>query len=187
MKGIYVAGLLVAAGGLTVAIGTHRTSAAEPVSSAGTKTASSPSQLRRQVIVNLCFLEGDPRGSREKGTLELLAEPRLMTEDGRQCSFLAGRERFVDDQPAGAVCIKEGAQFSMIPTLGKGKNRGKVFLDATLQVEKLQDEPGNKVCLRGRNVRSLGWVRLGEVVTLRVTDEASGKQTWAEVVVEEQK
>jgi hypothetical protein len=168
-----------------MAAGVYRAQGAEPIP---TTTRAKPAvSAHRQVLVCFRVLEGDPRGSRKAGTIKLLAEPRMITEDGRPCSFISGGERTLDHCPGRVELLEYGTKVRLTPTLGKGKDRGKVLLDTCLDISTLQDEPNGKVRLNSRNVRFLGWYQLGEVVKLSLKDEASGKQTWAELVVEENK
>jgi hypothetical protein len=135
----------------------------------------------KQLQFNLLVLEGDPLGSREAGTLKVIAEPRLVTLENRPFSFLSGGEIAVND--GGSV------QFVEFGRMIKGKagtvKDGKVRLDLTLSNTTVGERTEERIQLHTDTSRTITTVRLGEIVKLRWGKGSADRQTWAELSVEE--
>jgi hypothetical protein len=99
------------------------------------------------------------------GGKKVLAEPRLVSLEGRKASFLVGSEV---PAPAGGDKVQfaeTGLRMDMIVTEAKG---GKLCLDVT--VHDIRPEPGAGVGVRVRDhsVRSIEVLKPKEPVTLKV-------------------
>jgi hypothetical protein len=137
----------------------------------------------KQLQFNVRVLEGDPLGSREAGTLKVLAEPRLITLENRPFSFVSGGELPVTDG--------ESVQFQSFGRMIEGKpgavKDGKVRLDITLSSTTIGERTKDRIQLHSESTRTITTVRLGEVVKLRWGKGGTEKQTWAELSVVEVK
>jgi RNA polymerase sigma factor (sigma-70 family) len=183
--------VVLAAGVLGAAVwaSTHRTAAAEPTkeapAAAGPK-AEAPAAVvpkaPRQVQIRLRVWEGDPQGSREAGTLKILAQPTLGVLEGRPFSFLDGGEQAV---PAGADKI-QFVEFghSIRGTARPGEKPGTVFLDVTFENTTIPEQSVDILRVNSESTRMLGTFKVGEVVKLDGPKSAAGRQLWAELVVE---
>jgi hypothetical protein len=183
--------VVLAAGVLGAAVwaGTHRTAPAEPAKDVPAATrpkaegpAAAVPKAPRQVQVRLVVFEGDPQGSREAGTLKVVAEPRLMAPEGRPFSFLDGGEQAV---PAGASNV-QFVEFgrSIRGTARQGEKAGTVFLDVTFDNTTIPEQNGDALRLNIEGTRTLGTFKVGEVVKLHGPKGAAGRQVWAELVVD---
>jgi hypothetical protein len=135
----------------------------------------------KQLQINVRVFEGDPLGSREAGTLKVLAEPRLVTLENRPFSFVSGGEM--------AVTGGEGVSFPRFGRLIEGKagavKDGKVRLDLTLSHTTVAERTEGRVQLHTESTRTITTALLGEVVKLRWGKGGTEKQAWAELSVEE--
>jgi hypothetical protein len=138
-------------------------------------------QPGKQLLFNVRVFEGDPLGSREAGTLKVLAEPRLVTLENRPFSFVSGGDIPVTDG--------ESVQFQPFGRMVEGKpgavKDGKVRLDITLSNTTIGERTEDRIQLHSESTRTITTVRLGEVVKLRWGKGSTDKQTWAELSVEE--
>src|SRR5688500_17591060 len=83
---------------------------------------------RTRLHFRLSIYEGDPLGSREAGTLKVLAEPILVTEENQSCSFNSGGE-----VPVGADGQVQYLPFGrMIKAKPGSVKDGKIPIDITL-------------------------------------------------------
>lgn len=137
----------------------------------------------KQLQFNVRVLEGDPLGSREAGTLKVLAEPRLVTLENRPFSFISGGELPITDG--------ESVQYQPFGRMIEGKagavKDGKVRLDITLSNTTIGERTEDRIQLHRESTRTITTVRLGEVVKLRWGKGGAEKQTWAELSVEQVK
>jgi hypothetical protein len=60
--------------------------------------------------IDVSLRQGDPDGSREAGTLKVLAEPTLVTRNGQEASYVSGGEA-----PVGGAFVPLGATLRAIP------------------------------------------------------------------------
>src|ERR1700677_2411655 len=65
----------------------------------------------RQYQIDLAILMGDPLGSPKKGTIKTLAEPRIVTLEKKQASFISGGEVKVP----GGEFVPQGLRMSITP------------------------------------------------------------------------
>jgi hypothetical protein len=137
----------------------------------------------KQLQFNVRVFEGDPLGSRQAGTLKVLAEPRLVTLENRPFSFVSGGEILIKDG--------EGVQFQTFGRTIEGKpgavKDGKVRLEITLSNTTVGERTEDRIQLHSESTRTITTVRLGEVVKLRWGKGSADKQIWAELSVEEVK
>jgi hypothetical protein len=137
----------------------------------------------KQLQFNVRVFEGDPLGSREAGTLKVLAEPRLVTLENRPFSFVSGGELPITDG--------ESVQHQPFGRMIEGKagalKDGKVRLDITLSNTTIGERTEDRVQLHSESTRTITTVRLGDIVKLRWGKGSTKKQTWAELSVEEVK
>jgi hypothetical protein len=135
----------------------------------------------KQLQFNVRVFEGDPLGSREAGTLKVLAEPRLVTLQNRTFSFVSGGEIPITDG--------ENVQYQPFGRMIEGKaaavKDGKVRLDISLSNTTIGERTEGRIQLHSESTRTITTVRLGEVVKLRWRKGGTEKQTWAELSVEE--
>jgi hypothetical protein len=169
--------------------GAHRSAAAEPQGQttrpAGPTTeapAAAQPEGQRQVTIRLSVFEGDPHGSREAGTLKILAEPCLRTREGGTFSLLSGGEQAVSDGADKVQFVQFG--HSIRGTAKRGKEAGTVFLDVTFDNSTIPERSEDVLRVNSEGTRTLGTFKVGEVVTLRLPKGAGERQTWAELVVE---
>jgi hypothetical protein len=138
-------------------------------------------QPSKQLLFNMRVFEGDPLGSREEGTLKILAEPRLVTLENRPISFVSGGEIAVTDG--------ENVQFHQFGWMIEGKpgavKDGKVRLDLTLSNTTVGERSEERIQLHTESTRTITTTRLGEVVKLRWGKGSHDRQTWVELSVEE--
>lgn len=133
--------------------------------------------------VNLRVFQGDPLGSREAGTLKLLADPNLITLENRVFTFVSG----------GEIAVTEGeeVQFVQIGRMIEGKpgavKDGKVCLDLTLSNTTVGERTEERVQVHTESTRMISTVRLGEVVKFRWRKGSADRQVWVELTVAEVK
>lgn len=137
----------------------------------------------KALLIKVHVFQGDPAGSREAGTLKLLAEPALVTIEGRSFSFRVGGEIPVAD---GNALEFVATGLSVDGKAGKVTD-GKVRLDLTL-ASTTGEQLKERTQFQTESLRSIATVRLGEVVKLRWNSPNGDKQkTWMELTVEEAK
>lgn len=135
----------------------------------------------KQLQFNLRVFEGDPLGSRETGTLKVVAEPRIITLEKRSFSFASGDEV--------AVTGSDGVQYVQSGQVLEGKpgavKDGKIQLDITLSNTTVGKRTQGHIQLHTEMSRTITTVRLGEVVKLRWGKGTTDKQAWVELSVAE--
>jgi hypothetical protein len=137
----------------------------------------------KQILINLSVFQGDPLGSKADGTLKCLAQPRLVTLEGREFQLQLGGEQAVE-LPSGVKFVAFGRRVRGTPARVK---EGKVEIDLTLEEITPVSPSGERVQLRTEATRTIGTFKLGEVVKLKWGKTKEGDQVWAEVSVEELK
>jgi hypothetical protein len=156
--------------------------AAMPVGSQSTAGGEQPPP-GKQLLFNVRVFEGDPLGSREAGTLKVLAEPRLVTLENHPFSFASGGEIPVRDGQA--------VQFHSFGRRIEGKpgavKEGKLRLEITLSNTTIGERTENRIQLHTESTRTITTVRLGEVMKLRWGKGSADRQAWVELSVEEVK
>ena len=137
----------------------------------------------KPLLLAITFCEGDPLGSREAGTLRLLAPPRVITRQNRQCEFLLGDGRRIPIGTDETDFVKTGASFRCTPALVKD---GKVKLDLTLSntTPGDGDQTAERIQVHTQSTRTITTVKLDEVIKLRFGKADGDKQRWVELSVE---
>jgi hypothetical protein len=131
----------------------------------------------KQLQFNLRLLEGDPLGSVEAGTVDILSQPQLITQEKQECSMFTGQEILA---PAGAERVECGVKVRIQPGAIVG---GKVRLDITASHSTLESQSKDRIEIRTDETRAITTVRLGEVVKLRMDKGDAKRQKWVEVSV----
>jgi hypothetical protein len=138
----------------------------------------------KQLQFNLVVYEGDPLGSREAGTLKVVAEPRLVTLENRPFAFLHGGEIAVPDSAKAVQFVEFGRRIDGKPGVVED---GKVRLDITLSNTTVGEGTEERRQFHTESTRTLTTVRLGEVLKLRWGKGNADKQAWVELSVVEGK
>jgi Flp pilus assembly secretin CpaC len=139
-----------------------------------------PVAARDQFRFDVCICEGDPDGSREAGTLKVLASPTLVTPDGSTADFNIGGEAPVPDGARSLTWKEFGTHLSVT---AKDRNCATFFLDANLETTSVASGPDDRlVQLNGRTAKTAGRVRFGEPVRIML-DQGDGKKLWCDVTV----
>lgn len=127
-----------------------------------------PKQLRFDVLI----FQGDPLGSKEAGTLEVLMRPQLVTLETQRGLVQAGQQYPVkiDDKVSDYT---PGVTVEITPGTVKD---GKVRIDVTMTKSTVAENSKEKVQFNTESTRIITTVKLGEVVKLRC-----GKETWIEL------
>jgi Flp pilus assembly secretin CpaC len=145
-----------------------------------TPHAMAPVAVKKQYQVDVRICEGDPDGSREAGTLKILASPRLVTLDGRPGDFNVGGE-LAALTPEGAVQFVEFG--TAVSVLVRGVDDTWVHLDMKMEKTDRTDDPDPSVLrIAGQTARTVGKFKLGEPVRMML-DKGDGKKLWCDVTV----
>jgi len=123
--------------------------------------------------------EGDPLGTREAGTLKLLAEPRLVTQQDRPVRFFSGGQYPLLQDGHQIVLLDIGDGVEISP--GKVKD-GKVYVDVS--VTTTSKKTTLPIQWESQQTRIGALAKLGEVVKSRLGTGSSTKQTWIEFSVQ---
>jgi hypothetical protein len=136
----------------------------------------------RQFLLHMRVSEGDPLGSREAGTLKVLAEPNVVALAGHPFSVLSGGEITITDHDGTKI-----PQFFGLKVEGKAGavDDGKVRLDLTLSNTTVREQTEQRVQIHTESMRTIATVRLGEVVKFHWGKADSDRQAWMELSVEE--
>jgi hypothetical protein len=128
-----------------------------------------------QYQIKLSLRQGDPLGSREEGTLKILAEPTLITMDGREATFVSGGQIYVENEFVGA-----GLKVSVTPMQADQRIKLRLTLERTEVVEEREDT----LLLQSSQARYIRVVEPGQVLKLR-WGKSSVPQTWVELSARE--
>lgn len=137
-------------------------------------TAATPVPVK-EYMVKLDLQQGDPCGSREAGTLEVLTQPQLLVAEKQKAWFQVGRsvQVFGDE-------VTLGYRITVTTeSLAGGKVRVDGSTDAITLTEGGRDGPvlqTTRTCFRCD-------VKLGETARVRF-GKHTGKETWADLTVE---
>jgi len=145
---------------------------AEPEKPAGT----------RQLMFHVRVLEGDPLGSREAGTIKLLAEPTMITTENRPFTLMTGGEvPFIAE--GDVEWVLKGLKMNGKPGIAKD---GKVRLVLTLTHTVVEHQSEDLLQLSTTETRVISTVKLGEVTRFRFgkTDSKPDQQHWVEITPE---
>jgi Flp pilus assembly secretin CpaC len=131
-----------------------------------------------QIEARVC--EGDPNGSREAGTLKMLANPTLVTRDGHAADFNVGGE-LAALTPEGAVQYVEFG--TLVSVLARRVDDTWVHLDMKVEKTDRTDDPDPSMLkVAGHTSRTVGKFKLGEPVRMML-DKGDGKKLWCDVTV----
>ena len=156
--------------------------AAMLVCGASTHGESKPAAAK-QLQINLRLLEGDPLGSVEAKTIEVLSQPQIITLEGQAFACTIGQTISVSTDE-GAEPIQFGVNIQGKPGAVKD---GKVRLDITASHSTLESQTKERVEIRTDEARAITTARLGEVVKLRMDKGEGKRRKWVEVTVVEVK
>jgi hypothetical protein len=138
----------------------------------------------KQVRCTVRVCQGDPLGDNEKGTLKVVAMPRLVTREGRDCSFFSGSQVAAPDGSSGIQFVEIGQRVHI--KTGKVKN-GMIHLDITYSSTRAEDPTPKRLRLSTESARTIGAFKLGEAVKLPLGPRKADHQEWIELVAEEVK
>src|SRR4051794_17574876 len=134
----------------------------------------------KQLQFTLDVFEGDPLGSREQGTLKLLASPRIVTLENKPFTFISGGEIAIPNGPQGVQFERTGLTLEGTPGAVKD---GKIGLDLKLSNTTVGKETEDQIQLSTETTRMITTVKLGEVVKLRWGKGSADNQRWVELSV----
>lgn len=159
---------LVALALLSVLAGSAIAVAAEPVLR----------EKERAVICHVRLLEGDPRGSVEKGTIKVLSSPTLMTLEGLAATVEVGGT--LSSASKGEVLF--GTLLKVTPQkLKAGTCEATLSLEVTQPIKKEGDA---LVAVSGSIVRASGAFPLGVPTTITMKQQEDAALCWLEVTFE---
>jgi hypothetical protein len=140
----------------------------------GTAGAAATARKGRQFQIDLRLLRGDPRGSPEQGTAEVLTRPTLQMLEKQEGRVFVGQEVRV----AGAV-LEVGNSFRAVAESAAG---GKVRLRVTVEMSEVIENPATRMPAAVRTERATFTreVKPGEKLRVRLGKRA-GKETWVEL------
>jgi hypothetical protein len=133
----------------------------------------------KPVYCQIRLLEGKPGGSPALGTLDVLAEPMLVTTETREAVFVVGGETGI---PGTDEKLPFGTNLRITP----GKFDGDVIFARlsleVFQLAKLEDK--SVVASTGNVVRAAGTFTCGKPVRIVAKELGEGKQLWAEITLD---
>lgn len=140
----------------------------------------------RQFQIDVSLYAGDPLGSRDAGTLKVLAEPRMVVVGGRGASFHSGGRIAVEDDRGNTRYEAVGTQIEVLPVRTRD---GAIWVEVTTSTREV--DPGLGITAGGKVVpgfrehseRRALLVTAGKPVRLRVSAAAPDAQTWVELTV----
>ncbi|MBX9623149.1 MAG: type II and III secretion system protein [Gemmataceae bacterium] len=140
-----------------------------------------------QVHIAVTVYEGDPLGTREAGTVRVLAEPQVVTPTGRPGFFLVGKDVPCPTPRNPAAVEKVGTSLELLPVVLRPDGRVWVELNAKHR----QVNPAHGVETAAGFVpgfTELGmraaWIsKPGESFRQRIAARSATDQTWVEVTV----
>ena len=135
-----------------------------------------PKPTPPQFQLDLVILQGDPLGSREAGTLKVLAESKLVAREKRPASFLTGGQVF-----SGGEFVDFGHKITVVSERAED---GAIRLHVVLEYTELQDQTEDSASFQTSQRRYTRAVKPGESVKLR-WGKQSERQTWVELSVRE--
>lgn len=135
----------------------------------------------RGVICHVRLLEGDPRGSVEKGTIKVLSSPTLMTLEGLEATVEVGGT--LSSASKGEVLF--GTLLKVTPQkLKAGTCEATLSLEVTQPIKKEGDA---LVAVSGSIVRASGAFPLGVPTTITMKKQEDAALCWLEVTFENAK
>jgi hypothetical protein len=128
----------------------------------------------RQFQIDLSVRQGDPLGSPEAGSLEVLAERKLITSEKQAAKFVQGAEETIGDE-----VIRIGRTIRVTPERAE---KGQIRLDVVMEKTDLLEESEDTAQWQTTQSRYTRWLKPGQVLKLR-WGKVSGQQTWVELTV----
>ena len=135
----------------------------------------------KPLILSLSLCEGDPLGSREAGTIKVLAQPKVVTRQNAFAELVSGGELANSVGIEGTEFVPTGLTVKCMAAVVKD---GKVKLDLTFSVTTPGEQSTERIQLHTQSTRTITIVKLGEVIKLRCGKADPGKQFWIEVSVD---
>jgi hypothetical protein len=143
-----------------------------------------PSPGEKQVWMDLRVWQGDPFGSRQAGTLKLLADPKLMTLDGAGAAVNCGGQQAVEADPGRVEFVPIGHIVKVLPRV---QQDGRIRLRVTAEVSSVVEQSDDRLQVNTQSSWTVHTVRTGEWVRMRFAQSKDGHPVWAEVRVAEVK
>src|SRR5947209_6292935 len=131
---------------------------------------------KTQYLIDVLLFEGDPLGSREAGTLKIVAEPRQVTTEKRESSFHSGGIVKLDGDE-----VPFGVDVKLTPERGE---EGTIRLKIVLEYTELLSHSEDSVQLQSDRARFVRTVKPGEVLRLPFGKPADHRR-WVELTVRE--
>jgi RNA polymerase sigma factor (sigma-70 family) len=144
-----------------------------------------PAARERVIETQFRFFAGDPNGSLEAGTQQMMAMPRVRTPENQRCSACAGKEIPWGDAGKKVPTLFEGVKVECTATFGK--ERGTVLLDLSLAIGYSARESATRVEHQTVTKHVRDTVRLGKAVKYPLGRDALDRSVWVELVVWEAK
>jgi hypothetical protein len=141
----------------------------------GTAGAAGPAPKERQYQIDLRLLQGDPLGSPEKGTAEVLTQPALQVAENQEGMVFIGQRVTADGKRLDAGC-----SFRVVAASAAG---GKVRLRVTVEATEVVENPADRQPAVRTVVERTTFTREakpGETLRVRV-GQRGRKETWVEL------
>jgi hypothetical protein len=130
----------------------------------------------REFAIRLTLLQGDPLGSREAGTIEVLTSANLQTVERQEGDVSVGQTL-----PVGSRSVEVGVRLRVLP---EPLPSGKIKLRIDSELGTVIQHSGDGISYRTENIIQNCEVKLGEMSRIRVAPRAK-KEKWLEVLVTE--
>lgn len=165
-------GMLVLAAGLLLA--------AEPTR----KPAEPVERKTTQYTVELVVVQADAQGRDfgPDGRGKFLAEPRLVMQEGRSASFLAGGQAELPGAEGATNFVPIGIQLNLKITAEPGN---RLRLVASLGQSNIESSDADQLTIASKSVQTASAVELGDAVKLTLKDDRGETTHWAKVRVVE--
>jgi len=154
-----------------------------PLLPAGPPVDASSPPPQKVLEIRMHIYRGDPLGSREAGTLKVLAEPTLRTLIGQTFEFISGGEVVIEGIPESLTYVPSGT--NVRGTVARRKD-GRWFLDLALEITLPVERSPDSTRVEKQGTRIFRPIALGEVVKVRASKSAEQEQIWLELTVSEQ-
>ena len=145
----------------------------------GPAGAAEPGVKVPQFVIDLRLLQGDPRGSPEKGTAEVLTQPSIRVAENQEGRVFVGQRVTVDGKGRDV-----GFSFRVVAVLAAG---GKVRLRVTVEATEAVENPAYRMPAVRTVVERTTFTREakpGEALRVRV-GRRGPKETWVELRAQE--
>lgn len=140
-------------------------------------------QPRKMIQVKVRVCEGDPLGNKQAGTLKVIAEPRIVTYDGRTARFASAVQMAVfSESEEGKEIVPAGVSFDVLP---RALPDGRFRIELTSHHLIVTERSEQTAQFQNQMTRTVTTVRPGEQVKVKFGFSASGQPVWAELTVDE--